>query len=719
MTGSGNPEASGNITKVSGTGDAVIAFSAYTFERVTWGVYNANYMQRGMAWWDSGANKLRVKTYAGNNSPANYDIHIATNYPISVSGAAYTTLRHLGVQYSWGAIVSASEFIVFEDCTFNVGKVGVYLTDSDDCTFRRCIFTNIGFSFWDHGLYIESGSRTTITECTFDGCSDGFQLYGSVGPADCVVNRNIVKNVVKLYEVKNFTDPATYPNPANDGVCGFPQGLGGHIISDNIFVGPYQMGLACNASNLQITNNTFYSASSLLYGAILSGTAIKTGNVIANNIFDIGNSRAIYINDTSFSVINNNCYYNVSDWTDDYSTSLNWAQWKALGWDANSFNQDPLMVNPGAADYGLQAGSPCLLTADDTYLTTPDYLGITRFIGVDDIGALQRSGLSYCRYAAGSPLPGVGNIVGTYGAGTEATTSLNYTGGWYYWTKNSIPYMALQKTDLNIQFLPTRQVSTCGPALNTPTGLTWLEEIFGYEVDTPDLPDPGDIPNTLPNATITLIPIPGSVPAVLTYPELNNNGGGEGDPHCEGFDKPFDFHGMSGRCYQMYKGDKLFINIQMSHAFHCCDNGTFMSDIYINGTRNGKGYETLWAVNGVADVSGVLKSIPKPNKPLLDAYAKNISEFKNGNWVNEQAMEIDDDTARITLTRSRYLGQYCVNFKITPKIIEKNAKGIIGQTWNMKQRLPNELFEVEQINSWDITKVITPDMYFPVEIGVK
>lgn len=207
-----------------------------------------------------------------------------------------------------------------------------------------------------------------------------------------------------------------------------------------------------------------------------------------------------------------------------------------------------------------------------------------------------------------------------------------------------------------------------------------------------------------------------------------NNGGAEGDPHFEGFDNIFDFHGTPGKYYQLYKSDNLLINAKMIPAYHCQDNGTFMEEIYIKGTKNGTPFEILWSYLGRADVLGLLKKIKKTYKSLLPAYRTEKSnirkylvggvdglELKNKpDWEDDEVAELNTDAGKITLSRSQFLSQYCVNFLFTPKEM-KSASGVLGQTMNMKFRLPNELFEIDYINSSTLKNIILPEMHFPVK----
>lgn len=198
---------------------------------------------------------------------------------------------------------------------------------------------------------------------------------------------------------------------------------------------------------------------------------------------------------------------------------------------------------------------------------------------------------------------------------------------------------------------------------------------------------------------------------------VENDGGVAGDPHFEGFDKLFDFHGKADRCYQLYKSESLLVNCKMLTAYNCQDGGTFIDGIYIKSYRNGKEFEATFANCGTSDTSHVFVPLSGDlNKYLAKQPSMFLNEVRNNNWGNDFGVLIETDVGNIYLVHSTYLGQPHINFKFSPSEIENDATGIIGQTGNMKIRLPNELFEIADINSNDILTIITPEMYVPVII---
>lgn len=190
-------------------------------------------------------------------------------------------------------------------------------------------------------------------------------------------------------------------------------------------------------------------------------------------------------------------------------------------------------------------------------------------------------------------------------------------------------------------------------------------------------------------------------PWMYTEGNLFNNGGVAGDPHFEGFDDLFDFHGKAGKFYQLYKSKSLLINCRMNVAYHCQDNGTFMESLYVRSYQNGKEFEVIFAICGTSDTSHAfipLKDLDKhiTMHPSMNEFSK---EIKNNNWKNDFGSLVKTDVGDIYLIQSTYLCQPHVNLKFSPNCWEKEATGIIGQTQNRKIRLPNDSFEIPNLNS--------------------
>jgi hypothetical protein len=224
-------------------------------------------------------------------------------------------------------------------------------------------------------------------------------------------------------------------------------------------------------------------------------------------------------------------------------------------------------------------------------------------------------------------------------------------------------------------------------------------------VQTVPPPAPGP-PNTTP-----INPEAGPWPTINSNGNLTNNGGGVGDPHFEGFDNLFDFHGQVGKSYQLYKSKSLVINCKMWPAFHCQENGSFMGDIYIRGYKNGKEFEIEYSIRGIADLSHVLTALEEIDNSFLAGQAQTAAfekEFNNTNWQNDHGMLLETDVGKVYLIHSHYLGQPHVNFKFVPTTYEK-ATGIIGQTYNTL-RIPNEFYEIPYIEALDVCKIVAPEV---------
>ena len=242
-------------------------------------------------------------------------------------------------------------------------------------------------------------------------------------------------------------------------------------------------------------------------------------------------------------------------------------------------------------------------------------------------------------------------------------------------------------------------VGCCGPVgpMDTPPGYQPTPPIIIYP--------PLNLPPPSP-------PPPSNTPISNTG---TNTMGGVGDPHFEGFDNLFDFHGEIGKSYQLYKSKSLVINCKMWPAFHCQESGTFMGDIYIRGYKNGKEFEIEYSVRGTSDMYHVLTPLQEIDNSFLSAQAQMLSfqkEFNNDNWQNNHGMLLETDVGNIYLIHSHYLGQPHVNFKYVPTV-EEPATGIIGQTRKLV-RIPNKYYEIPYVEALDVCQIVAPEVQVTV-----
>jgi len=119
-----------------------------------------------------------------------------------------------------------------------------------------------------------------------------------------------------------------------------------------------------------------------------------SGLVIKNNILRNFTNYNIDTDSEASYTGDYNCFDENCDFTEDGgSTTLTFAQWQtATSQEANSLNQNPLMVDPANENFRIQTSSPCLNKGIDVGLTQ-DYLGnavpFPRWKERPDIGAYE------------------------------------------------------------------------------------------------------------------------------------------------------------------------------------------------------------------------------------------------------------------------------------------------------------------------------------------
>lgn len=130
--------------------------------------------------------------------------------------------------------------------------------------------------------------------------------------------------------------------------------------------GYYAIQIINGSTGFKVHDNIFYRPAGTAYGSICIDSSSRPGFVSDYNVVV---DRFIF---------------------DD--SPINFAQWKALGYDAHSFISTPaqLFVNEAAKDYRLKAGSPAIDKGIPLAQLTTDITGGTR-TGSPDIGAYEFS----------------------------------------------------------------------------------------------------------------------------------------------------------------------------------------------------------------------------------------------------------------------------------------------------------------------------------------
>jgi len=389
----------------------------------------------------------------------------------------------------------------------------------------------------------------------------------------------------------------------------------------------------------------------------------------------------------------------------------------------------------GYINMGSDGGFDPSQGVDVTGNPSPDCNGHYSFNGIDDYGKnyyLRDAGsyeLGWCQGLFRYTIRPIGDTaicgglglaewlglssdeIGSYSShapGADGDASVAGTSGYYYYQKGvgSIRcwFFGGRYRCRPSNCCPCAGQYNCNPTVypcNTCTGH-----------DLPIMPPPPPpIGKLTPIDPIDVTPTP--PPPTNPTGTLENNGGGVGDPHFEGFDRIFDFHGEPNKFYQIYKSDTLLINAKTMSAMHC--PGTFIDALFVEGYRDGKYFECFYSLYGIADRWHVFESLDDDFDQNLVARTKAFrKEYDLGNYFTEDATLVKTDAGKIIFTRSKYLHQMHINFKFMPKYIDEKATGILGQTANMKLRLPNRLFEIPYMRAKETSTIITPEHFFPV-----
>lgn len=248
---------------------------------------------------------------------------------------------------------------------------------------------------------------------TYNGCVDSYQINVAVDMkgADVTIQDNDINNnyqglecdqtssftIVRRNKIYNNQYNGVIVNNADNNKIYY------NLIYDNGSAAYYGVGINLfDSSSGTCTGNQIYN--NVLYGNSQIGLYVQTEQTnlkIENNIFQHNFGYSPYTeiwleNGYTYSglVIDYNLYYHEYDsgywdahcWYDG-STSYTFTGWQALGYDANSLNADPLMIDPANGDFTLQVGSPCIDAGVDVGLTT-DYVGNT-ITQLPDIGAYE------------------------------------------------------------------------------------------------------------------------------------------------------------------------------------------------------------------------------------------------------------------------------------------------------------------------------------------
>ena len=259
----------------------------------------------------------------------------------------------------------------------------------------------------------------TISETAIGGCkltgTLGNYCHGLYYPAgfggDRTIPVNIYKNVSYNNQYgagfKSVGSANIYQNISYDNVGeGIQLGQNGVVnIVLNVYYNLIYNNNTGNSSNgiveqnkgsgtidLSINNNTFYN------NANTTGMELKIADnveilTIKNNLLFTSPTRRTMsiVTQTGTVSVDNNLHWRADGDPNLYygGASRTWAQWQALGFDANGVNRDPLLVSPSTFDFTLKSASPCINAGTDVGLSI-DLVGRQVPYGVSpNIGAYE------------------------------------------------------------------------------------------------------------------------------------------------------------------------------------------------------------------------------------------------------------------------------------------------------------------------------------------
>ena len=295
----------------------------------------------------------------------------------------------------WGA-----HDIVFESCNIDSGAGDKYRHSnlyagghSYNITIRNCTISygqnNVSSYNGCLGFYIDGVDHLLMEYDTLIGNFSNFRI--AFGDGNMTTNSIIRYCVAKYGRWDNIDDSGSNGLQVYYNVF--------ETFSNNLY-------FFCNGDEGSITdqyvprrsyyyNNTFIShGNGGNHILVRTNTYKDTGSVFKNNIFySDGLGHRLYEDLSSNGGIvdwtfDNNLYYGGTGWYYHGVNYKSFKSWKALGFDANSINANPLFTKYSAGDYSLQSGSPARNAGTNVGLTN----GINGNSGSPhppDIGAFQ------------------------------------------------------------------------------------------------------------------------------------------------------------------------------------------------------------------------------------------------------------------------------------------------------------------------------------------
>ncbi|HET7056408.1 MAG TPA: right-handed parallel beta-helix repeat-containing protein, partial [Thermomicrobiales bacterium] len=313
----------------------------------------------------------------------------------------YVTWENIRIQNAprAGLRVSMSSHVTVRNNIFaNNQRWGLFTDFSDDLLIEG----NESFGATiEHGIYLSnSGDRPVIRgNVIHDNHANGLHMNGDI----------------------SMGGDGTITSPVVEGNYIFSNGVGGGsginmdgveraMIRNNVIIDAHASGISmyqidggiCSRNNT-LYHNTVVIAADGRWAINIPNIGCTGNQLIANILYSNHPYRgAINIVDGARSGFTSN--YNVLEGvfsTDGGDTTLTFAQWKALGYDANSKISTPssLFVN-ATSDYHLRSGSPAISIGTTLTSVKIDFDGGARPQGASsDAGAFEAASPADCRLA--------------------------------------------------------------------------------------------------------------------------------------------------------------------------------------------------------------------------------------------------------------------------------------------------------------------------------
>jgi len=305
------------------------------------------------------------------------------------------------------------DYLTFDGCDIAWAQNGLAFAESPTgdgtqtphhTTVRNSVFHDIAVKVPDgdgHAVSFQGGHDNIIEGSEFYNCAETIAFYS-------YPNQRIWNNTVRYnYVHDNHNSGGLSPGR---GICfnigsGSPQNDNNKIYG-NIVANLVNTGIRVTWSYATyIYNNIVYNSSGQYGNYWITNTnekievyfkncislypstmhiRVRTGATEGNYVFEGDNNLYYPISGNQFRLIDGDGLY----------YDMTFAEWQALSrsgctFDPNSITENPLLVNPSAGNFRLQAGSPAIDSGTDVGLTM-DFDG-NPIVGIPDIGAFEYS----------------------------------------------------------------------------------------------------------------------------------------------------------------------------------------------------------------------------------------------------------------------------------------------------------------------------------------